>query len=99
MSNNQGYVLVYKPAHPKAYCHGSVKRSILVMEQVLGRFLLPSEHIHHINGIRSDDRPENLMVVTNSEHACLHMKKQSNLDNYNQIHHARPFHGNQYVSI
>jgi hypothetical protein len=48
----------------------------IVMEEYLGRKLKTSEFVHHINGNPSDNRIENLQVISNSEHRKLHMKEQ-----------------------
>ena len=45
---------------------------ILLAEQLLGRPLKENEVVHHINGDKRDNRPENLVVMDRAEHAALH---------------------------
>ena len=70
-----GYIFVKAKDHPYTSTEGYVKRSRLVMEKALGRYLKPQEVIHHINRDRSDDRLENLMLFeSNGKHIKYHAK-------------------------
>lgn len=63
---DRGYRFIVASRNERVYEHR------LVMEQHLGRKLTSAEHVHHINGDRSDNRIENLQIVTASEHIALH---------------------------
>lgn len=67
-----GYKYIYKKDHPNCTKLGYVLEHRLVMEKKLGRFLSTSEIVHHINGVVDDNRPENLEVMSQSEHVGVH---------------------------
>jgi len=71
----EGYIKILSPNHPYKNCDGRgyVLEHRLVMEKKLGRYLLPTEVIHHINKIRDDNRIENLELHSNPSS---HMKKE-----------------------
>ena len=64
-----GYILIYTPDHPLADQKGYVLEHRLVVEKRIGRYLLRSEPVHHINGIRNDNRDENLQLLTPRDHS------------------------------
>ena len=72
--DKSGYILVYSPNHPYRDNHNYVREHRLVMEKIIGRYLLPEEVVHHINNVNDDNRPENLEVMTQSKHAKNHAK-------------------------
>jgi hypothetical protein len=67
-----GRIGVHVPDHPKANNRGYVLRSRYVMEQLLGRYLLSGEVVHHKDGNKLNDVPENLDLMLKNEHDRKH---------------------------
>ncbi len=68
-----GYIYVLKPKHPFSNNNGYIAQHRLIMEEKIGRYLKPKEIIHHINGIKTDNRIENLELTNKSKHFFQHI--------------------------
>lgn len=65
---SDGYVvLTGHHDHPNARSRGHILEHVKVMSELLGRALLPHENVHHINGVRDDNRHENLELWSHSQ--------------------------------
>ena len=66
----------YENGYKVLYLDGdlSIKEHIKIIEDAINRKLLPTETVHHINGIKDDNRLENLQLLTKGEHSRLHRK-------------------------
>ncbi len=73
-----GYVILRAPGHPRAGRSPYVFKHILVAERLLGRYLVDGESVHHINGVRDDNRPENLELWTRPQPAGIRVSDANN---------------------
>ena len=86
--SHYGYILVHKKEHPFCTKDGFVFEHRLVVEENCDKFeskyfieidgkkyLRKEYEVHHKNEIKTDNRPENLMILTHSEHKKLHNAK------------------------
>ena len=72
-----GYVMVLKPGHPRAGKRGYLYEHILVACEKYGRLIELGEVVHHIDGDRSNNHPDNLIVFPNNgSHLKHHAEKR-----------------------
>jgi hypothetical protein len=90
---SSGYVLIrVGKDHHLADVRGYAYEHRLVAEQKLGRRLLKGEIPHHVNGIKTDNRPENIDVVESLfAHRVKHRTVKASL-------RQRPHESNEFVA-
>jgi hypothetical protein len=76
-NHTSGYIQILSPNHPFKDSNGYVFEHRLVIEKRIGRYLKKTESVHHINGIKDDNRDKNLRLFKNeSEHHKFHWNLQ-----------------------
>lgn len=67
-----GYLRMYAGKHPFANGRKEIHVHVMVMEIYIGRALSQDECVHHVNGIKTDNRLENLELMKHAEHSRYH---------------------------
>ena len=79
-----GYVEIYSPNHPNKHKNNGVLEHRLVMENHLERYLHLEERVHHINGIKNDNRIDNLMLFPSEKaHQHFHRRQETHYSRRN----------------
>lgn len=71
--NKWGYYEIFEPKHPLAKKNGYIREHRLVAYNA-GLLKNPKHEVHHINGIKTDNRLSNLSVITKEAHTSLTWK-------------------------
>src|SRR5262245_29576256 len=71
IKHDHGYILIYYPNHHSNPKYNYVQLHRIIYEEYYNCCLLDWVHLHHINGIRTDNRIENLMPLSCSQHMSI----------------------------
>lgn len=86
MKTGSGYIRIYRPEHPNANRAGYVYEHRLVMEEKIGRLLLPGEIVDHKDRNRGNNHPDNLQLQeSRSRHVKDHFAARDQLTVANQL--------------
>jgi len=97
---SHGYLYILKQNHPFAKTNGYILEHRLVMEKKIGRYLKPSEIIHHINGIKDDNNINNLVITNRNKHLTLHREITiCSIDGCKRNHWAKKYCSYHYQKL
>ena len=75
---SHGYILIYKPEHPRALHGKYIYEHVAIAEKAIGRFLPEKVEVHHVNSIEDDNRNTNLVICENRAfHKLLHKRMRA----------------------
>ena len=74
--NGVGYIEIQKPNHPMSDNRGRILEHRYIMSEHLGRNLIPSEIVHHIDENKKNNDISNLQLTTRAEHIKIHATKK-----------------------
>ena len=72
-----GYLRMYAAKHPYANGRKEIHVHVMVMESHIGRQLHQNECVHHLNGIKTDNRLSNLQLMDHAAHSKMHAKENT----------------------
>jgi len=81
----KGYMDIFKPNHPNAKKNGYIAEHRYVMSKFLKRPLTKDEFVHHVDGVRTNNKIKNLKLMNKKLHNSMHRKKEAARRTRNKI--------------
>lgn len=89
-THTNGYILIVSRDHPNRMMNRYMLEHRLVCEKFMGRYLYKTEVVHHVNGDKTDNRIENLMVFK-SDSAHNKFERNFNYDESDLVFDGRNY--------